>query len=287
MHGHQKPLYMLPFDHRTFLAKNLFGSTELSPEERQAITHYKEVIYKGFLLSLERGIPLGEGAILVDEEYGVNILKDAKARGITTAASAEKSGGATDEFEFAYGEEFREHLKRVRPTYAKALVRWNPAGSDHLLEDILKLRELSVFCRNEGLGFLLEPLTPVEPEQRAAALEQLIADFYRHGVEPDVWKIEGVPTREDYERIVAAARADGRTETGVIVLGRGEELPVVKGWLAAARNIPGLIGFAVGRSIFWEAIQALHKGEISETEASERIADKFVECYRVFVGDIR
>ncbi|MCE9644006.1 DUF2090 domain-containing protein [Candidatus Parcubacteria bacterium] len=284
MLGYQKPLYMLPFDHRTFLAKNLFGSTDLSPEERQTISHYKEIIYKGFLIALERGIPSGEGAILVDEEYGLSILKDAKSRGIITAASAEKSGGKGDEFEFAYGEEFREHLKRVRPTFAKALVRWNPAGSDHLLEDILKLRELSVFCRNEGIGFLLEPLTPVEPRERANALEQLIADFYRHGVEPDIWKVEGMPDRSGYERIVAAARADGRSEVGVIVLGRGEDLPIAKEWLAAARSIPGMIGFAVGRSIFWDTILSLHKKEISETEASKQIAGKFLDCYHVFTG---
>ncbi|HYF10582.1 MAG TPA: DUF2090 domain-containing protein [Candidatus Paceibacterota bacterium] len=282
MSGYQKPLYMLPFDHRTFLAKSLFGSTELTPSERQAITHYKEVIYKGFLQALERGIPSGEGAILVDEEYGLAILKDAKARGIITAASAEKSGG--EEFEFAYGEEFREHLKRVRPTFAKALIRWDPEGSEHMLDDILKLRELSVFCRNEGLGFLLEPITTVPIEERPDAIVRLITDFHRHGVEPDVWKVEGVPTRAGYERVVAAAREDGRSEVGVIVLGRNEEFAMVKERLKEARGIPGMIGFAIGRSIFWDPISSLHKKEISEDDASEDIASKFLECYRIFTG---
>ena len=282
MPGYHKPLYILPFDHRTFLARNLFGTATPTPEEKEKIAHYKKVIYEGFLLSLEQGIPRDEGAVLVDEEYGLPILEDARKRGLVTAASAEKSGA--ENFEFAYGDDFREHLRRVRPTFAKALVHADSAGEIRS-EDILKLRELSVFCRNEDIRFLLEPLTPVPPEERAAVLEHLINSLYRHGVEPDVWKIEGTANRADYERIVAAARGGGHDEVGVIVLGRGEDISVVHSWLKAASNTPGMIGFAVGRSIFWESIAALHHGKLSEKDASQKIADNFLSCYRIFVGE--
>ena len=74
------------------------------------------------------------------------------------------------------------------------------------------------------------------------------------GVEPDVWKIEGLERREDCERVAAAARRGGRDRVGCIVLGRGEDDRKVREWLATAAAVPGYIGFAVGRTTFWDAL---------------------------------
>ena len=148
MSGYHKPLYILPFDHRSFLAKNLFKEDleELSTEEKEKIAGYKRVIYNGFLKAEERGLPKGEGAILVDEEYGLQILEDAKKREVISIVTTEKS--STADFQFLYGEAFRAHLKKLRPTFAKALVHWNSKPVDTELEDLIELKELSLFCKS-------------------------------------------------------------------------------------------------------------------------------------------
>ena len=77
------------------------------------------------------------------------------------------------------------------------------------------------------------------------------------GVEPDVWKIEGLDRREDCEKIVEAARRGGRTTVGCIVLGRGSDEQAVVRWLTVAAGVQGFIGFAVGRTTWLDAVTAM------------------------------
>ena len=62
------------------------------------------MIYDGFQAAVAGGVPKEKAGILVDEQFGAAILRDAAANGFTTACPAEKSG--QDEFDFEYGEEF-------------------------------------------------------------------------------------------------------------------------------------------------------------------------------------
>jgi hypothetical protein len=57
----------------------------------------------------------------VVEEIGSAILRDALGNGYTTAVSIEKSG--QQEFDFAYREDFAQHIEAVHPTFARVLVR--------------------------------------------------------------------------------------------------------------------------------------------------------------------
>ena len=283
MTGYTKPFYLLPFDHRRTFADKLFGTSSPSGEQHRAIAEYKQVIYEGLLSATEKEVPREFSAILADEEYALPVLEDAGQKGITTAVCVEKSG--TTEFEFEYGEEFRAHLEKIRPAFAKALLHYNPADTEANTRTLLKLRELSVYCKNAGFGFLLEPLTETAPAERAHAIEQLILEFYRHGVEPDIWKIEGLSSPAEYAQIVSVAQGGDRPGVGVIVLGHGEDMATVDAWLAAGRGVSGIIGFAVGRSVFWEPIALLHENKINREEAVSRIAAAFTHCYRVFIGN--
>ena len=38
------------------------------------------------------------------------------------------------------------------------------------------------------------------------------------------------------------------------MLGRGENDQKVREWLGTARKVPGFIGFAVGRTVFWDPL---------------------------------
>ena len=48
-----------------------------------------------------------------------------------------------------------------------------------------------------------------------------IKELQAAGIEPDVWKIEGLDHREDCVQIAETARRGGRENVGCIILGRG------------------------------------------------------------------
>ncbi|GCE24461.1 DUF2090 domain-containing protein [Dictyobacter kobayashii] len=122
--GYTKPLYILPFDHRASYIKGLFGWKEpLNAEQVAVVAESKQVIYEGFK---KAHVSKDVAGILVDEQYGISILRDAVQHGTITAVSVEKSG--QDEFDFAYGDDFVQHIEAINPTFAKVLVRYNPEG---------------------------------------------------------------------------------------------------------------------------------------------------------------
>jgi 5-dehydro-2-deoxygluconokinase len=102
------------------------------------------------------------------------------------------------------------------------------------------------------------------------------------GVEPDVWKIEGLDRREDCERIVAAARRGGRHGVGCIVLGRGEDETKVREWLTTAAAVPGFIGFAVGRTDFWEPLVGWRTQQTTRESAVAEIARRYQAFVDIF-----
>ena len=121
---------------------------------------------------------------------------------------------------------------------------------------------------------MFELLVPAAPQQlealgadvqaydrklRPALMLRAISELQDAGVEADVWKVEGLDSQGDCERIVAMARRDGRANVGCIVLGRGENEQHVRACLATAAGVPGFIGFAVGRTTFWEPLIALRR----------------------------
>src|SRR5580658_380861 len=101
--GYDRPLYIMPFDHRGSFQTKMFGwQSPLSDAQTAEIAGAKRVIYDGFLAALARGVPKERAGILVDEQFGAAILRDAASKNITTACPAEKSG--QHEFGFEYGE---------------------------------------------------------------------------------------------------------------------------------------------------------------------------------------
>src|SRR5207245_4146476 len=118
---------ILPFDHRASYVSGLFGWKEpLNAEQMVTVANSKQVIYAGFLQAIADHVPQDRVGLLVDQEFGSAILRDAASRGYITAVSVEKSG--QEEFEFAYGEDFAQHIEAFQPTFATVLVRYNPAG---------------------------------------------------------------------------------------------------------------------------------------------------------------
>jgi myo-inositol catabolism protein IolC len=296
--GFDRPLYIQPFDHRGSFQTKMFGwKGKLTEEQTAKIAAAKQVIYDGFKAALAAGAPKEKAGILVDEQFGAAILRDATAIGYLTACPAEKSG--QDEFDFEYGTDFAKHIEAFQPTFCKVLVRYNPEGDAVVnRRQAARLSQLSNYLHSESASlFMFELLVPPERTQlervngdkkaydldiRPGLMVDAVKQLQDAGVEADVWKIEGLDRREDCEKIVAAARRDGRGRVGCIVLGRGEDDQKVREWLAIAASVRGFIGFAVGRTVFWEPLVQWRDNEISRATAVSEIASRYKGFVDVF-----
>jgi myo-inositol catabolism protein IolC len=296
--GFDRDLYIQPFDHRGSFQVKLFGwKGALTDAQTVEIAASKQVIYDGFKAAVAGGVPKEKAGILVDEQFGAAILRDAAAHGYLTACPAEKSG--QDEFDFEYGADFAKHIEVFRPTFCKVLVRYNPEGDKDLnRRQSARLKRLSEYLHTESHSlFMFELLVPAEKAQldqvkgdkkaydlelRPRLMVEAVEQLQEQGVEADLWKIEGLDRREDCEKIVTAARRGGRDKVGCIILGRGENDEKVREWLSTAAAVPGFIGFAVGRTVFWEPLVGWLGKKTSREEAVTEIARRYTEFVHIF-----
>ncbi len=290
--GYDKKLYILAFDHRGSFEKMVGGG----PEKIQSAKH---LIWEGFQRAVDEGAPADAAGILVDAQYGDTVAREAKARGLLFAMPVEKSG--QDEFDFEHGDSFGEKIEEYDPTFSKVLVRYNPEGDRALNErQTERLRHLSEWLHEHGRKFLFELLVPATAEQLASVdgdsdrydeelrprlMMETIIQLQNAGVEPDIWKIEGIEDREACAEIARLVRREGRDRVSCVVLGRGASDEKVEAWLRAGAGLDGYIGFAIGRSIFGESVKAFAADEQFDREAgAERIAEKYRRFIDVYEG---
>ncbi len=295
MTGNAEALYLLAFDHRGSFQKKLLGiAGQPSEDEAARIREAKGIIFAGFRRALDSGLPLQGAGILVDEQFGAEIARAALGLGAQLAMPVEKSGH--DEFDFEYGEQFGEHIAAFDPTYAKVLVRYNAEGDAELnRRQAERLARLGDWLHSSERKFLFELLVPAEPHQleqvggdadrydrelRPGLMIKAIRECQEAGVEPDIWKIEGLDERDDCSRLAEAARAGGRDHVRCVVLGRGGDESKVVHWLETGAGVPGFVGFAVGRTIWWDPLEewlAASADETAETIAANyrRLVDAY------------
>jgi len=297
--GYDRPLYVLAFDHRGSFQKKFFGvEGEPNVEETTRISDAKRVIYEGAVLALSEGVDAASAGVLVDEQFGTDIARDAKAGGLALAMPVEKSG--QEEFDFQYDEEFGDHIETFDPLFSKVLVRYNPEGDAQMNErQAARLQRLGDWLHEHDRKYLFELLVPATSEQIEAAggdedrwdseerpklMKGAIEALQAAGVEPDIWKIEGIDRREDCETISATARAGGRDGVACVVLGRGADDAKVDHWLKMGAGVPGYIGFAIGRSIWWDPLKAFVDGNLGREEAAKQIAANYRRFIDVYNG---
>jgi myo-inositol catabolism protein IolC len=296
--GFDQPLYILPFDHRGSFQTKMFGwKGTLTAEQTAEIAAAKQVIYDAFQAAVAGGVPKAKAGILVDEQFGAAILRDAAEKGYSTSCPAEKSG--QDEFDFEYGEDFSKHIEMFHPTFCKVLVRYNPEGEKvGNQRQTARLKRLSDYLHGKGRSkFMFELLVPAEKAQldrlggdkkaydrelRPKLMAQSIHELQDAGVEADVWKIEGLDRQEDCGKVVAAARRGGRDKVGCIILGRGEDDKKVREWLSIAAPVAGFIGFAVGRTTFWDPLVDWRASKTTRGAAVAEIARRYREWVDIF-----
>ena len=295
--GYEERLYILAFDHRGSFQKKMLGIAGApNPEETRRISDAKRVIFEGFQQAIADGAPKDNAGLLVDEQFGADIARQAKREGYRLAMPVEKSG--QDEFDFEYGDEFGKHIEEFDPTFTKVLVRYNPDGDREMnATQIVRLQHLSTWLHERGRKFLFELLVPAEPSQleqvggdaerydkevRPGLMVQTIMDLQAGGVEPDIWKIEGIDRSEDCERIAETVRREGRDKVASVVLGRGANEDAVIHWLKQGAGVPGYIGFAIGRTIWWDALKAYLAGDTDRSAAAKTISENYRRMIDVY-----
>jgi myo-inositol catabolism protein IolC len=295
--GYDGKLYILAFDHRGSFQKKMFG-IEGTPDDEQTrtISDAKRLIFEGFRKAIAGGAPKDAAGILVDEQFGADVVREAEKEGFVFAMPVEKSG--QNEFDFEYGDDFGKHIEDFNPSFSKVLVRYNPEGDKGMNDrQTARLKRLSDWLHENGRKFLFELLVPAEPAQlesvggdddrydkelRPALMVTVIKELQEAGVEPDIWKIEGIDKREDCQRISEQVRSGGRDNVVCVVLGRGANDAAVDHWLKTGAGVPGYVGFAIGRTIWWDALKGFLDGEVEREDASDRIAKnyrRFIDVY--------
>lgn len=295
---HDDPLFILAMDHRESFGRTLFGVVDDRPtdEQRHAMQAAKAVIYRGLALARER-IPAGRPGVLVDERYGDAVITAATADGVLVAIPVEASGH--DWFTLEWGNAWLDHVRTVAPDYAKVLVRDNPAfpAADRDAQ-LARLATVSAGLADAGVPLIYELLVPATDEQKAsvggdtdrfdrelrpALVAQVIADNQTAGVEPALWKVEGLETVAAARQVAEQARAGGR-DADLIVLGRDARTERLDHWLAVAAQVEAFVGFAIGRSIWEDVLAEWHDGGLAEPAAAHRIADNYVQFVQAWLG---
>jgi myo-inositol catabolism protein IolC len=296
--GYDGKLYILAFDHRGSFQKKMFGiEGDPTPEETETISDAKKLIFEGMEKAVDRGLDPTTAGVLVDEQFGGDIPDLAVKRGLSLTMPVEKSG--VDEFQFQYGDDFPAHIEKYDLLASKVLVRYNPDGDPEMNErQTERLKELADWLHANDRKFLFELLVPAEQEQldsvdgdtdrydaelRPELMRRTIEHFQNEGVEVDIWKIEGVDTREDAQMLSDQARkGEGRENVKSVLLGRGASDDKVDHWLRVAAPVDGFIGFAIGRSIWWDALKGFLDESMERDAASDLIADKYLRFVKVY-----
>ncbi len=267
-------VYMLAADHRWQWEE--WCDARSIPRAR--ISEVKRLAADGFQLARDRSPAVRKfGALLLDAQYSSAVIADALNAGLTVGTPAEKAGAfplawTTDPFAAA-----------LIGAFVKVLVRFRADDAEEIREgQWAKLEALQSWCRRAGKPMVIEVLVPrrQEPEDtfeavgRPAILAGFIADAYQRGLVPEFWKIEGTLSSEGARTIDRAIAAQPHCRQ--IILGKAAELATIERWFAAASGSPTAVGFAIGRSVFWEPSTGFLAGTSTASESAADICTNYL-----------
>jgi myo-inositol catabolism protein IolC len=277
--GEPRRLFALAFDHRSSLRRDFLGLTAAPTADDQArCRELKTVVFEGLVAGAYHVLAHGaEPAILVDQEYGADVIAQAKDHRLTLIVPVEVSGQA--ELRFEHGDDgFGAAIERVDPSYVKALVRYDPLGDPDLnRRQRARLGRLQGWLDDHGRDWMLEVLVPGDFETTVAkAIDELVDA----GLRPAYWKLEGQASAAAYHTVAAATQGIGHC----LVLGRGADAAAVERWLRLAAPVSDYRGFAVGRTLWWEPLRAfVHDPDVRDSRHRRAAVAAIAENYRRLV----
>ena len=264
------PLQVLAFDHRT----QFEDSCKQHNQPTSRITEFKSLVFEGFKkVATERpDLPL---ALLVDPQYGADILQDSAYASYSVGAPIEQAGSYP--VEWLCGEELHEHLlSRPSEWFIKVLWHYHtdlPAAEKE--RQLIQLKRLEEICQLLDRRLMLELILPAHLSQDGNAMAAAIDEVYEAQITPFWWKIMALDTKMEWQHVTAALdRHD--SEAGIIVLGKNAPLETFPAWFKTLRSTPHTCGFAIGRSIFWKPWESFISGSMAPDEIPSIIEKNYV-----------
>ncbi len=285
-------LYILPFDHRSMFLKNIFGwHYPITKSQQRLVESYKAIIFQAFVMAREEYMKHTSGDELlffIDEEFGGAIIREARKRHIPFSLALEKSGGVG--FELAYGAAYQEHLKQLKPPFAKALVHYRHGMGKMTRESILQLKNAVDYCRKNQIATVIEivllPSKEMKSQDSLRAFDrftrprltvQIIRGITKAGITPTVWKLEPQPNQLAWKKVIRAVN-----QIPIVVLGAGKSLGETEEGFSLTARFPELIGFAVGRTVFQDTLIRYRNKLVTRSQAVGTISETFLHLISVW-----
>jgi myo-inositol catabolism protein IolC len=287
-------LYLLPCDHRDILA-DLYSTYQPSgfPDRHSWIAAAKEVVLDGLLRAVRFGVARSSAAILVDDEYGLSVLRRAAENGIARFLPIDT--GEVGPFRLAHGKAFPGFAEAIDPEVVSALISYHPGATD-AGNQRNRIQPVFDWLATRPRPFMLELQVLPQPGDlrsggqaaweattRPGLICDAVRDLVAAGANPQIWKLQACPHDQDYRMIIDACR-ERRPDTDVVILGAGAQTPTVDAWLRGAATVDGVVGFAIGRSVWAEPIRALACGQLTRDVAVERISDAYLHFADTFTN---
>ena len=287
-------LWVLAIDHRDSFRTQFLGLNGTPTAADVATARaLKAIVFEGLRRAIAAGIPEGTPGLLVDEEYGGDLIAAARAEGAVTAVPVEESGQRwlriRPEPDAVPG-----MLQRLAPTYAKVLIRFRPDDpARRKRAQIDQLLHLQDVVQGRSARWMVELLTPApddptrseDDELRAEHVICSVQELTAAGLTPHLWKLEGMPTTAAYEAVAEAAGTRGGARC--LVLGRGADDEAVSRWLTLAAPVRGFTGFAIGRTLWWRPLADHRAGRIDRRGAADAIAANYLRMIRTYLRAAR
>jgi len=295
-----RPLFILADDHRDSLEKELYKLTAApTPAQAARIRADKMLVYEALVDATKRLPDVAQAGILVDEEYGADVAELAvKSDGLINLSMPLEASGK-DWFEFAYGDDWKTHAGYFATDHAKVLIRDNPAlAVPDRLQQAERLKVVSAWAAETKRSLIVELLVPAtdddlrsvggdkaryDDELRPKLTLDVIGFLQDHGADPALWKVEGMDKSADAAAVADLAKRGGRT-ADCIVLGRHASQDDLDRWLDVAAPLPGYVGFAIGRSIWWDPLAGHFAGTIGTDVARHQIAENYLYFVHQYLG---
>jgi myo-inositol catabolism protein IolC len=293
-------LLILAVDHRASLERDLYGLTAPpSPAQATRISVDKLLVYQALLDAVAQ-LPAGiQPGVLIDEHYGASVaeLASHSSGAVSLCMPIEASGN--DWFEFAYGQDWQRHAEFFAADHAKVLVRDNPGLDPALREQQAeRLAAVSAWAAAVGRSLIVELLVPAtsadkdvteggadryDDELRPGYTLKVMEYLQDHGVDPAIWKVEGLDRHDDAVAVAATAQRGGR-QARCIVLGRHAPHDELDHWLQVAAPVTGWIGFAIGRSIWQDPLHARLHHRATSGDARRHITSAYLDYARYYLA---
>jgi myo-inositol catabolism protein IolC len=283
-----QPLFILAMDQRESFTRTLFGAPrDLTAEQHADVLSAKALIFEAARRLVGTDLGGGHLGVLVDEGFGADVARQAKAAGFTLAMPVE--AGGYDRLTFEYADDFPGHVEAFDPDWVKVLVRFNPGDPVAIREaQTATLRQLSYWCAANRRHLLLELLVPPTHADLAVHEDQALFDEHARpdltvraihaltgaGVHPRIWGLEGYETITGAQLVLDAVSA-ADPASSCIVLGRSAPQRQVDHWLDVAAPLQGFVGFSIGRSIWAGPLADYLAGRADRDATQSRIADRY------------